>query len=164
MNTHTSNTLLPLVIQECERQRQRWLDIFAPPGTLLPATVVDGIVQIPLRYNNKYFSKVVAGCQDLLYNLEAIGLNGCNTTQWNSEIKNYFRLRLGGNLGERSPLTGCEFKIGNCAEQHAANTVMNDLEARGLDRDINNLGFTPAYRPRTITMIPYCINCQTLFR
>ena len=49
--------------------------------------------------------------------------------------------------------------IGNCAEQHAANNYMNQLN----EDDLGELHFSIARRPRTKEEIPYCNNCKRTF-
>lgn len=78
-------------------------------------------------------------------------------------MRSAFVGKLGGDVGEISPITGCGYPIGNCAEQHAANRVMKELEANRLNRDVSQLSFTKAIRPRTMQIIAYCDNCVTLF-
>ena len=162
MKKHTSRTLDALVTAECMRQRNLWFDKYIHVGTYPLAVVENGYIQIPKQYQDE-FSAMAAGCQDLHSKIEHIGCSGCNTTTWNKELKNAFKLRLGGNVGDRSPITRCKNKIGNCAEQHGANFVFNEIEHHGGKGDVDNMAFTKAIRPRTMTVHDYCSNCQTLF-
>lgn len=52
-----------------------------------------------------------------------------------------------------------KYIIGQCAEQHAANLYMKELNEGCLD----NLHFSSAMRPRTKQVFPYCNNCKLLF-
>ena len=61
-----------------------------------------------------------------------------------------------GTIGGKSTL--CSNIIGQCAEPHAANEI---LEAEGCS--INDLEFSLAMRPRTQTYLPYCNNCKKVF-
>lgn len=49
--------------------------------------------------------------------------------------------------------------VGNCAEQHAGNNLMNKYKINKL----NNLYFSDAIRPRTMEIIPACNNCKSIF-
>lgn len=48
--------------------------------------------------------------------------------------------------------------LGACAEQRAANKSINRYH-----RGIYDLNFTPAIRPRTMQIKPYCDNCKKIF-
>lgn len=162
MNVSTSTTLSSLVREECERQRNLWFKKYAIQEPHIPAVIEDGEIQIPYIYMHE-FSAVVSGCQDPPSNIEYIGLNGCNTTSWNKELESACMRKLGGPIGGKSSVTGCKNVIGHCAEQHAANSVMNDLYKGGISRDVEQLTFSKAFRPRTMKTIDYCANCETLF-
>ena len=49
-------------------------------------------------------------------------------------------------------------KLGACAEQRAANKSINRHH-----QGVRNLDFTPAIRPRTMQIKPYCENCKQIF-
>ena len=49
--------------------------------------------------------------------------------------------------------------VGNCAEQHAANIFMNQLN----ENDLAHLHFSVSRRPRTKEEVPYCNNCKQTF-
>ena len=49
-------------------------------------------------------------------------------------------------------------KLGACAEQRAANKAVNRYH-----QHIKDLDFTPAIRPRTKQIKPYCDNCTNTF-
>ena len=60
------------------------------------------------------------------------------------------------------------FRIGNCAEQHAANEMLFCIKQR--QRDIyseikikEDIYFSKAVRPSTGEVFPYCRNCKALF-
>lgn len=49
--------------------------------------------------------------------------------------------------------------LGNCAEVHASNKVLNqNMKVR-----VDQITFTNAYRCRTLQIIPYCPNCLDTF-
>lgn len=72
------------------------------------------------------------------------------------ELRNVLTQSL-GPIGTKSKL--CGNIIGQCAEPHAANEI---LEAKGCA--INDLKFSLAMRPRTQTYQPYCENCKAIFK
>lgn len=49
--------------------------------------------------------------------------------------------------------------VGNCAEQHAGNIYMNQLN----ENNLAHLHFSIARRPRTKEEVPYCHNCKRTF-
>ena len=49
--------------------------------------------------------------------------------------------------------------VGNCAEQHAGNIFMNQLN----ENNLSHLHFSIARRPRTKEEVPYCNNCKRTF-
>lgn len=61
-----------------------------------------------------------------------------------------------GTIGEKSAL--CDSIIGQCAEPHAANEILNAESC-----SLNDLEFSLAMRPRTQTFLPYCNNCKKIF-
>ena len=162
MRANTSNTLALRVVSECRKQRDRWFNKYCKPENWVPSVVINGEIQIPKEYK-KEFSAAVAGCQDPDFNVEHVGCSGCDTTKWSEKMELAFDQKLGGSVGDHSPITGCTNRIGNCAEQHAANMVMNEHEEKGIHQEIENLAFTQAIRPRTMIEIDYCLNCRTLF-
>lgn len=62
-----------------------------------------------------------------------------------------------GGVGQRR--NGCPYVIGNCAEPHVANRLLNNLANAGLDQIV----FSAALRPRTRQTIPFCANCRAIF-
>lgn len=50
-------------------------------------------------------------------------------------------------------------RIGYCAEQRIAATILTPPT----ETTINDLEFSPAVRPRTSKIIPYCSNCKSIF-
>lgn len=72
------------------------------------------------------------------------------------ELRNVLTKNL-GSIGTKSKL--CDNIIGQCAEPHAANEI---LEAEGCA--IKDLKFSLAMRPRTQTYYPYCENCKAVFK
>lgn len=49
-------------------------------------------------------------------------------------------------------------RLGGCAEQRAANKAIKRYH-----QSIGSLDFTPAIRPRTMQIKPYCENCKRIF-
>lgn len=67
------------------------------------------------------------------------------------------KLRLLGTIGEKSNI--CNFIIGRCAEPHAANKIIKKTGCK----DLANIYFSVAMRPRTREIIEYCNNCKSTF-
>jgi len=61
-----------------------------------------------------------------------------------------------GGIGKSTYL--CKNNLGNCAEPRAANMVMKKTKC-----SIDQLEFSVAMRPRTMTVHAYCKNCQKVF-
>lgn len=60
----------------------------------------------------------------------------------------------------------CRNRVGHCAEDYAATSVMtkNDPQGHFTDaRVLNQIQFTNAFRPRTWKFIEWCENCHTMF-
>lgn len=65
-----------------------------------------------------------------------------------------------GAVGKRCiTRPGKRYIIGNCAEQHAANIYMKQLN----ENNLSNLYFSKAMRPRTKQFFDYCDNCKDIF-
>lgn len=62
-------------------------------------------------------------------------------------------------IGKQSKGAERRYIIGQCAEQHAANIYMKQLN----ENNLNNLFFSPAMRPRTKQVFQYCNNCSEIF-
>lgn len=73
-------------------------------------------------------------------------------------MRNAFELKLGGEVGEISPITGLPFPIGQCAEQHAANSIIRDYPQKETE-----IIFSTCLRPRTLGIQSACINCLSVF-
>jgi hypothetical protein len=76
-------------------------------------------------------------------------------TKWNQILQRKFQGL--GEIGGRS--AKCNYIIGNCSEQHAANNYMNHYK----EKKLGNLFFTESVRPRTMQVFPSCENCRYLF-
>ena len=63
------------------------------------------------------------------------------------------RLKKIGKLGE-SPQRGGH-RLGNCAEQNACNEILKECPKIS----IKQIKYSLAYRPRTVEVCPYCLNC-----
>lgn len=73
---------------------------------------------------------------------------------------------LGHTVGDSCGMTtrGRSLTVGVCAEQHAANDVLNGIcPCCTIPITIENLVFSEAIRPKGKRIIPPCCNCQTLF-
>ena len=62
-----------------------------------------------------------------------------------------------GNLGTISQL--CKNPIGQCAEQHAAEKLLQKRK----NYIVKNILFSTAFRPRTSEIFDYCENCINIF-
>lgn len=85
----------------------------------------------------------------------------CSTgVVYDPRLVNQFR-RLGGNIG--AIVIGCDNTLGCCAEQHAANLLLQ--RTFGITRmyTLERINFSKAYRPRTMEVIPMCNNCKRIF-
>lgn len=74
--------------------------------------------------------------------------------------------KLNSKIGEKhgQSASGSPLVIGCCAEQHAANKVLNQaLNFNQIDFDVTTLVFTPAMRPKGKKFMEPCVNCNTLF-
>lgn len=77
-------------------------------------------------------------------------------TKWHSIL--YRQLMRLGQIGQHSTI-GKHYIIGNCAEQHAANSYMKEYK----ENKLSNLYFSEAVRPRTFEVFPACENCKNTF-
>ena len=62
-----------------------------------------------------------------------------------------------GNIGSQGH--GCDNRIGACAEPHAARKIL----LRYPQNSVSQLAFSLAFRPRTKLIVPYCLNCLSIF-
>lgn len=76
-------------------------------------------------------------------------------TKWHSVLLH--KMKRLGCIGMATNVS--KNKLGNCAEQHAGNGLMNK---QGIN-NLNTLYFTETVRPRTMQIIPYCQNCKQIF-
>ena len=70
---------------------------------------------------------------------------------FDKRLKN--RLKKIGRLGE-TPKRGGN-RLGNCAEQNACNEILKKCPKIS----IKQIKYSLAYRPRTVEVCPYCLNC-----
>lgn len=82
--------------------------------------------------------------------------NEKDSRKYKNQILLFFFEALGGLWGKNKT---CKYPIGNCAEQHAAEILLNDNPQCGL----HDIVFSSAFRPRTDEIVPYCENCKKLF-
>ena len=66
-------------------------------------------------------------------------------------------LKTLGDIGKQR--AECKNYIGACAEPHSARSVLKEKP----NKEINELAFSYAYRPRTKSVIRYCRNCTDVF-
>lgn len=82
-------------------------------------------------------------------------------TKWNDILRRI--IEKFGEIGEKPIIKpkGKEkiYILGNCAEQHAGNNLMNKYKVN----NINSLYFSECIRPRTMEVIPPCYNCKKIF-
>ena len=76
------------------------------------------------------------------------------------QLRDAFINKLGGDVGDISPITASKNPIGQCSEQHSANNLLRSHPIELLD----NVKFSICLRPRTLEYIPTCINCFTIFK
>lgn len=107
-----------------------------------------------------YYSSCMAVCS-IGDNLDTIALNysGRHTKgkDFNPELTAIFNTKLKALPYKRSLVTYENFAVGNCAEQNAANHMVNSSNCM-----INQLLFSRSIRPRTMTFIAPCSNCRLL--
>ena len=102
--------------------------------------------------------------KDLVLGLSSYG---CNLSWWRLLGEEKFILTLSRKKGWHPVLKSKLEKIaeigdrlvGNCAEQHAANIYMNQLN----ENNLAHLHFSIARRRRTKEEVPYCNNCKRTF-
>lgn len=64
---------------------------------------------------------------------------------------------------DKSDVTGCKNRVGNCAEQHVADYVLATPMFVHNNCAISDLKFSYAIRPRTLLRMDPCSNCSALF-
>ena len=148
-----------------------YISIGVPPNQLKPseilllnldAWVYSLKIKMATELNRKkpsirdYPPCAVACCDDNGVNVISLNYagHGGESIEFSQTMLAMFKNKLAGKPGLQSPITVCKNRIGNCAEQRAA----NDLNC-----DVKNIRFSRAFRPRTMTIVSYCENCKTLF-
>lgn len=86
---------------------------------------------------------------------------GYTNVKFDQRIENEFQ-KLGGTKG--SIVEGCKNRLGKCAEQRAANLLLATTYNNTRTYSIKRIIFSKAYRPRTMTTIPMCNNCISIFK
>lgn len=138
------------------------------------------VIAEDVRLNGKRFDdlhdlpKVVAGClYDDQQKTMDVGRSGRTHKSINQRIpRAVFNVKLvnalkgikdTGKIPDtfKDPATGEIRFLGTCAEDDAANKVLNALEQN--TPKLNELQFTKALRPRTGNKVKYCKTCQTVF-
>lgn len=114
--------------------------------------------KIPTKRN--YFSCMsVCSVGD---NLDIIALNHSGrhtgTKNFNEKLMFLFDSKLKAFPYKRSTVTNLNHAVGNCAEQNAANDMIN-----AKDCEVDEIIFSRTIRPRTMTFIAPCPNCESLF-
>lgn len=75
--------------------------------------------------------------------------------KWNETLKK--KMERLAPIGKRPRKES--YIIGNCAEQHAGNNYMNAYH----EKDLRQLRFSDAVRPRTMQVFEACENCKYIF-
>lgn len=70
------------------------------------------------------------------------------------------KLEALGTIGESSSI--CQYKVGKCAENDAANKVFM-LDSESSIKSLQQLWFTDSLQPRTFKFVPTCKNCEFVF-
>lgn len=78
-----------------------------------------------------------------------------SVAEYTSKLKNH--LAKMGQLGTIIP--SCKNPIGQCAEQHAAEILLQKRKSY----IVKNILFSTAFRPRTSEIFDYCDNCIKIF-
>ena len=76
-------------------------------------------------------------------------------TKWNQILRK--KMEKLASIGKRSRKE--PYIVGNCAEQHAGNNYMNKY----MEKDLKQLYFSKAVRPRTMQEFDPCENCKYIF-
>lgn len=107
--------------------------------------------------NSEHFPSMTVAC-------EYKGLICCRDSSknpqaifYNDRLCNRLETMLLGHIGEKSGPQN--FRIGGCAEQIAANSMMRIVEVP----NIPDMSFTEAFQPRTLKMRDWCRNCHIIF-
>ena len=81
-------------------------------------------------------------------------------TKWNHVLRKIIE-KLGeiGKTPTVKPKGEKIYILGNCAEQHAGNNLMNKYNIK----DLKSLYFSECIRPRTMEHMPPCYNCRHIF-
>lgn len=85
---------------------------------------------------------------------------------YHESLREAARQKLNADIGDKHghSASGRDLTIGCCAEQHAANDVLNHaVDQTQTDFDVTALTFTPAMRPKSKKIMEPCENCNTLF-
>ena len=85
---------------------------------------------------------------------------------YHDTLREAARHKLNADIGDKhgQSVSGRDLTIGCCAEQHAANNVLNHaVDQTQTDFDVTSLTFTPAMRPKGKKFMDPCENCNTLF-
>lgn len=123
----------------------------------------------PPQFGEYFFPAMVAACTNRKQSVivckssgKPVLLEYKSTCMLNEMKKSFGRINKIEDLRtlSREP----KFPIGQCAEQHGANTL---LSRNVVKNKINNIKtdifFSKAIRPSTGEVFPYCKNCSTLF-
>lgn len=126
--------------------------------------IADGVYDFLLckkrMFNVKIFPAVVASCCSRYRNEKIY------TDVSKDERNRYYDHRLVdkikqvGKIGHRPErIIHCEYRLGHCAEQHAANDLLREQRCTNL----NEIYFGRAIRPRTGQYMAPCENCKYIF-
>lgn len=104
----------------------------------------------------------------------------CQSDQYGHRKKNFSRpmrscnqlllaeINQLGHLGKRATKNMPQYNgaknypLGQCAEQHAANDVLNELDRHHQHKDLHDLFFSTAMQVRDNVPRNACVNCKTL--
>lgn len=97
-------------------------------------------------HRKKNFSRPMRSCNQLL--LEKINQHGTLGEKATKNKPNYNNTH--------------NYPLGNCAEQHAANDVLNEIDRHHQQKDLQDLFFSTAMQVRDNRPQPACVNCRML--
>lgn len=115
------------------------------------------------RLKPRHYVACASAC-NLGYNFQSIAVDysgkHIGATGFHPDLMALFKKELNAVPYNKSPETETtvKHKVGNCAEQNAANDIMTHTNCQPED-----LNFSFALRPRTMTIMDPCDNCKKIF-
>ena len=121
------------------------------------------------RFGSYFFPAMIATCTDAKQRYFVNGQSGTpvlldyKATKLFSEMQRTFGgIKYRKDLWRKSKES--KFPIGQCAEQHAANDLLQKKNNKKTNLDIKaEIFFSKAIRPSTGEVFDYCRNCKVLF-